>query len=82
MLPRNKKIIEKRPCIYFTYDREKKRWEEAVPDVLCSTNCVGCGWDAEEQKRRLETGEWVFDENGVKHLLFKSVKPKEELIPV
>lgn len=79
MLARDRKVTENRPCLFLEWSKSKGRWEPCAPAVDCSFDCQGCGFDPAEKERRLETGEWVFDENGVKHLLFKSVRP---LIPV
>ena len=79
MLPRDRKIVEQKPCVYLSYNKDKARWEETAPAIDCGFRCEGCGFDPKEQKRRMETGGWVFDENGIQHLLFKSVKPPETL---
>ena len=77
MLPRDKKIMEDRPCLYLEKNKEKGGFEICAPAVDCSFNCSSCGWNPEERERRMKTGGWVFDENGVRHLLFKSAKPPE-----
>ena len=38
---------------------------------ISSYRCDSCGWNEQEQKRRLEEGRGVDDGRGVKYLLFK-----------
>lgn len=77
MLARDKKITENRPCLFVEWNKAKNRWEPCAPAVDCDFKCESCGWNEAEKKRRMETGGWVYDENGVRHLMFKSIKPKE-----
>ena len=50
----NPKREMKAPC-RFTYSGEKTM-NDSYPDVNCSYNCESCGWNPEEQKRRLKKG--------------------------
>lgn len=72
MLARDRKIVEQKPCLFLSWNDSKSKWEQIAPAVDCSLNCEFCGWNEAEKKRRLETGGWVYDGNGVRHLLFKS----------
>lgn len=40
------------------------------PAVDCDLDCKHCGWNPEEAKRRMETGHFVYGENGLRSLHF------------
>ena len=81
MLARDRKIEIGAPCLFDEYDSDKQSWEKRPPAVDCSFHCESCGWNIDEQERRLADGEWVFDADGVRRLVFKNVR-EEKLIPV
>lgn len=43
------------------------------PQVYCGFDCERCGWNPDEKKRRLETGEMkpVKEKENLSHLVFK-----------
>ena len=56
-----------------TWDESKNGWRATPPAVDCSFWCDSCGWNPEEQKRRLDQGEFVTDEQtGCRSLVFKN----------
>ena len=77
MLARDEKVERNCPCLFSEYDMIRKRWNIIPPAVDCSFDCSGCGWNIEEQQRRLKDGEWVEKEDGTKCLLFKGANPSE-----
>lgn len=44
-------------CAKFTIDKMGKQQKHLAP-VSCDHNCDSCGWNPDEQKRRLGTGEF------------------------
>ena len=46
------------PC-RFEYTNDDGKLVDAFPGVNCGFDCDTCGWNPEEHKRRMETGEWV-----------------------
>lgn len=44
-------------CAKFTIDKMGKMQKHLAP-VSCDHKCDSCGWNPDEQKRRLETGEF------------------------
>lgn len=44
------------PCIFQYWSETRKRFFDSVPAVDCSGDCVHCGWNPDEQERRLRTG--------------------------
>lgn len=40
------------------------------PAVDCDLDCKHCGWSPIEAKRRMETGHFVYNENGLRSLHF------------
>lgn len=57
------------PCGMKSLDRRGNEVTE-WPGVDCEMNCKHCGWNPEEAKRRIETGHFVYDENGLRSLHF------------
>ena len=44
-------------CAKFTIDKMGRQQKHLVP-VNCDRKCGSCGWNPDEQKRRLKTGEF------------------------
>lgn len=65
------KTLMNTPCGY-SYVNEKGKTITEHPAVDCSTNCKHCGWNPEEAKRRMETGRFVYNENGLRSLHFST----------
>lgn len=61
----NKRDCMNAPCSTSLWDKEKREFEQNYPSVNCRFNCWNCGFNPEEQARRLTTGR--FDEHVVSH---------------
>ena len=72
------------PCVYIGKRLDTNQKEMFYPAVNCGFGCDACGWNPEEKRRRLKTGEWrkvksyisatgqkVDLPNGVKQLRFR-----------
>lgn len=59
------------PCGIKEHDRRGNEITE-YPGVDCEMNCKHCGWNPAEAKRRLETGHFVYGENGLRSLHFST----------
>ena len=46
------------PCWFQAKDAEGNI-VTAYPPISCNRNCDSCGWNPKEQKRRIETGQFV-----------------------
>ena len=49
------------PCSVQIWSESLQRDVIARASVECSGNCVGCGFNWKEQRRRMATGHWVKD---------------------
>lgn len=71
MLSRDRKVEQKAPCLYESFDEVKQRDITTAPAVNCDFVCEACPWNPAEAQRRLEEGAWVYSPNGIRHLLFR-----------
>ena len=54
------------PCkTYLPNEKGGLTWSK--PKIMCAKKCASCGWNPEEQERRLKTGK--IDERTVTHVL-------------
>ena len=52
--------VKKDPCL-FVFRNERGKEELVKPVKKCDSNCRYCGFNPEEQKRRLEKGHFIRD---------------------
>ena len=71
------KIKKDVPCLYLKWNEHKQHDEIWAPAIECTLDCANCGFDPAEKNRRLETGKFV-EEDGIRNLVFKRAKKKEE----
>ena len=55
------------PCMYESRNKKGEK-QMKKPAVDCDFNCPYCGWNPEEQKRRLEKGRFTKDEPVLVHV--------------
>ena len=66
------KALMNAPCGMKGYDRRGNEITE-WPGVDCEINCKHCPWNPAEAKRRMETGHFVYNENGIRSLHFNTL---------
>lgn len=44
------------PCLFWEWNPQKAKADVCYPQVNCNMNCKNCGWNPEEQNRRLSEG--------------------------
>lgn len=44
------------PCLFWEWNPKKVKADVCYPQVNCNMNCKSCGWNPEEQNRRLNEG--------------------------
>lgn len=58
------------PCLYLGFNEVTQKDQLFYPTVRCDFDCEHCGWNHDEQKRRIRTGKrqvW----NGITTIVFK-----------
>ena len=74
-----------KPCCFHSIDLETGKSKQSMPPIICCGNCIGCGWNPSELKRRFregkfvpaltrlnyETGELEMLPEGTQHLVFR-----------
>ena len=58
------------PCAFPEFNEKNQKKHHAVPGVNCIYECATCGWNPEEQKRRLKEGRLVTTKDGKTQLRF------------
>lgn len=66
------------PCSRMAWNEVKQRDELQRAAVICNFRCGSCGFNPQEQKRRLREGRFVKNRKGVRRLLFPPVSKGED----